>query len=371
MTNSRRLFLKKILAWGGSAVLFSFFHACSSIRNATASQKKNHLLTNAKHLNLRKLANKKIHHRGGRYTNPFSTAKHGNLWRVLSWKLFHKNRFKSYYHEERKTPVKIDWQEVRTHRGCSITFLKHACIMIKDLDQYLLIDPVFYDLFWFSDFSPITSGLKEMPLPDHILITHGHYDHLDIRTLKYFKRDNHVITPLGYDDVFEDLKMNRRTQLDWFESFRDGKREIVLLPCNHWTMRNPLVGPNDSLWGSFLIKGASGFNIFVAGDAAYFNRYKELGKEFSIDLAIFNLGAYEPRWFMATSHMNPAETVRAFLDLKARHLLVVHWGSFRLGDEPVHFPPIQIKQEMEKQGILDRLIHLDHGKTLLYDNLSV
>ena len=126
-----------------------------------------------------------------------------------------------------------------------------------------------------------------------------------------------------------------------------------------------------SKWGSFLIKGASGFNIFVAGDAAYFNRYKELGNEFSIDLAIFNLGAYEPRWFMATSHMNPEETVRAFLDLKARHLLVVHWGSFRLGDEPVHFPPLQIKREMEKEGILDRLIHLDHGKTLLYDNLNV
>jgi len=91
-----------------------------------------------------------------------------------------------------------------------------------------------------------------------------------------------------------------------------------------------------------------------------------LGRAFSIDLAIFNLGAYEPRWFMAGSHLNPAETVKAFMELNARYLLVVHWGSFRLGDEPVHFPPLDIKREMEKQGMMDRLIQLNHGQTLFY-----
>jgi L-ascorbate metabolism protein UlaG (beta-lactamase superfamily) len=176
-----------------------------------------------------------------------------------------------------------------------------------------------------------------------------------------------VISPLGYNKIFEDLAMTHRTQLDWFDAYRDGRREIALLPCNHWTYRNPLKGPNDSLWGSFLIKTASGMNIYVTGDTAYFDRFKELGKECSIDLAIFNLGAYEPRWFMAGSHINPEETAKAFTELNARHLLIVHWGSFRLGDEPIHFPPHDIKREMEKHGILDRLIHLDHGQTLFYD----
>jgi N-acyl-phosphatidylethanolamine-hydrolysing phospholipase D len=132
-------------------------------------------------------------------------------------------------------------------------------------------------------------------------------------------------------------------------------------------MRNPIIGPNRSLWGSFLIKTSGGFRIFVGGDAAYSEAFRELGKEFNIDLAIFNLGAYEPRWFMESSHMNPGDTVKAFKDLGAKNLLIVHWGTFRLGDEPVHFPPIQIRQELEKEGLLGRLVHLNHGQSLFYD----
>jgi L-ascorbate metabolism protein UlaG (beta-lactamase superfamily) len=235
--------------------------------------------------------------------------------------------------------------------------------MIKDLDRYLMVDPVLSGLMWFKDFSPISFDLDTMPRPDHILITHGHYDHLDKSSLKHFERDSHVISPLGYDGVFKDLEMNNRTRLDWFEVYREGKREIVFLPCNHWTMRNPFVGPNRSLWGSYLLKGASGSTIYISGDLAYFDRFQEIGKTFPIDLAIFNLGAYEPRWFMATSHLNPAETVQAFLELDAKRLMVVHWGTFRLGNEPVHFPPMDIEREMERRGVADRLVHLHHGET--------
>ena len=82
---------------------------------------------------------------------------------------------------------------------------------------------------------------------------------------------------------------------------------------------------------------------------SYFN----IGEQYNIDLAVFNLGAYEPRWFMAPSHINPRETVRAFKELRAEKILVVHWGTFRLGDEPVHFPPLQFHKELKKEGLLD------------------
>jgi len=95
--------------------------------------------------------------------------------------------------------------------------------------------------------------------------------------------------------------------------------------------------------------------------------FREIGKEFSIDLAIFNLSAYEPRWFMSAGHINPQETVRAFQELRAKHLLIVHWGTFRLGDEPVYFPPVQLKQELAKEDLSDRFLELDHGKTLSYE----
>jgi L-ascorbate metabolism protein UlaG (beta-lactamase superfamily) len=128
-------------------------------------------------------------------------------------------------------------------------------------------------------------------------------------------------------------------------------------------MRNPFIGPNRSLWGSYLIKTADGYTIYISGDTAYFDGFSELGEQYQIDLAVFNLGAYEPRWFMAPSHINPRETVDAFRQLKAKKLLVVHWGTFRLGDEPVHFPPMQIRKELKQEGLSDRLVDLTHGET--------
>jgi L-ascorbate metabolism protein UlaG (beta-lactamase superfamily) len=117
------------------------------------------------------------------------------------------------------------------------------------------------------------------------------------------------------------------------------------------------------LWGSYLIKTASGHTIYHSGDTAWFDGFDQIGQEFDIDLAIINLGAYEPRWFMAPSHMNPAETVKALKLLKAKKLIITHWGTFQLGDEPVHFPPLDLKAELEKEGLLERWVDIKHGET--------
>ena len=367
---NRRKFMGKLLLWSKAIAILGLSPSLRILKTANASEKEIQMYTQAHGLTLRDIASRKLHHGKGRFVNLFSKVPHGKFWKVISWKLFHENRFKAFYDKEPTVPVSIDWGPIKRHKGLSVTFLKHAGVMIKDQDRYLLIDPVFSDLFWFiKDFTPFEFDIKEMPKPDHVLITHGHYDHLHKPSLASLKKDTNVITPLGYDEIFDDLEMNKRTQLDWFDTYTQERLEITLLPCNHWTMRNPVTGPNRSLWGSFLIKTRSGKTIFIGGDAAYFDGFREIGKEFSIDLAILNLGAYEPRWFMKSSHMNPAEAVKAFQDLRAENLLIVHWGTFRLGDEPVHFPPIDIARELEKQGLSDRLVHLNHGQTLFYDHL--
>jgi len=360
----RRMFLKKLFDYGKKAALLHLFAGCAKSPATPAQNKGETGIYLFNDYALRELAQKKLHHGDSRFVNPFSTRKHGNMLRVLHWKLFSENSFDCYYDQEQVVPVSIDWEPIRDHGDLSVTFLKHASVIIKDQGQVVLLDPVFSEIFPFiKDFTPLNFDPRKMPSPDHVLITHGHYDHLDTGSLSLLPRNSHIISPLGYDDVFADLKMTNRTQLDWFDSFTDGVREIILLPCDHWTMRNPLIGPNRSLWGSYLFRTASGPNIFISGDTAYFDRFGEIGQEFSIDLAIINLGAYEPRWFMAGSHINPAETVQAFKELGADRLLIVHWGTFRLGDEPVHFPPIDLKREMERAGLLDRLVHLDHGET--------
>ncbi len=316
---------------------------------------------------LQELAQAKAHHGKTRFYNPFSDVERSNFLRVLRWKFLSPNEHSAHYKDERVQQVSIDWPSIRQGRNLSVTLIRHAGIMIKDQDSYLLIDPVFGKIFWFiEDFSPLAGDLREMPPIDLLLITHGHYDHVDIDSLSRLDRKTRVLLPLGYDDIFDELGMTDRRHLDWFDRYQGDGREIIFLPCNHWTMRNPLVGPNTGLWGSYLIRTRSGANIFIAGDTAYFDGFAEIGRLHDIDLAIFNLGAYEPRWFMAASHMNPEETYRAFRELGARHMLLAHWGTFRLGNEPVHFPPHDMAQVIAANGASGKLLTLGHGETLVY-----
>ncbi len=362
---NRRNFIRKLLEGFSTMAMLSMLPSpVLSAISARPDGEKLHYIP-LKGRSLKDLALQKIHHGGnGRYVNPVGIPRHGRLWQVMSWKLFHQNKFKRYFDGERVNPVSLDWEPIRRHSHVSVTFLKHASVIIKDNDRYIFVDPVFSEIFWFiKDFSPLNFEPQQLPKPNHVLITHGHYDHLDKASLRFLAQDTHFISPLGYNNVFKDLGITNRKQMDWYDTFQSAGQEITLLPCNHWTMRNPFIGPNQSLWGAYLIKTTDGFTIYISGDTAYFDGFRELGEEYKIDLAIFNVGAYEPRWFMATSHINPRETVQAFKELKAKKLLAVHWGTFRLGDEPVHFPPMQIRQELKSEGLLDRLVDLKHGET--------
>jgi L-ascorbate metabolism protein UlaG (beta-lactamase superfamily) len=314
---------------------------------------------------LREIALRKEHHGNGRFLNPMSFDRSGRLLKVLSWKLFHRNRFEDDLAQQPVVPLTIDWDPLYVSKGLSVTFLKHASLMLQDAGCRMLLDPVFASPFWFMrDFTPLTFEPSNIPAPDHVLITHGHYDHLDTDSLAQLPAGTHVICPPGYSAILDEVGLRNRTLLDWYDSFHDGDREITLLPCNHWTIRNPVAGPNLALWGSYLIRTASGPTIYLSGDTAYFDGFDQIGAEFNIDLAVFNVGAYEPRWFMAQSHINPQETVKAFQELNAKRLLAVHWGTFRLGDEPVHLPPQHMREEMAKAGLRDRLVEWKHGDTL-------
>ena len=365
----RRQFINRLFQALKASVLMNMLWISTSQAESGAKDENRNRFSR---MSLRQIANQKLHHGIKRYLSPFGSGVHGNFWRLMRWKLFDESRFKPFYLQEPTVPLKMDWTPIEKYKGLSITFLKHATLVIKDGDDYIYVDPVFFPIFRFiKDFTPLNFDIKELPKPKHILITHGHYDHLDKKSLAVFDKQSHLITPKGYDSIFKGLEMDRREPLDWFDALTQDGREITFLPCHHWTMRNPITGPNTNLWGSYLIRTKSGPVIYVSGDLAYFDRFKEIGEEFQIDLAIFNLGAYEPRWFMADSHINPVETVRAFQQLNAKYLMIVHWGTFRLGDEPVHFPPIDILRELQKAGLQDRYIRISHGQTLFFDSLKV
>ena len=364
---NRRLFMKRFLARSRMAFALGFFSIFPVLGRSNGAEIPKMPEDKPTKWTLREIAAGKIHHGKDTFINPFGSAGPRGPWKFLRWKLFSENRFRQFYDRERVTPVTINWEPILDKNGLSITFVKHACVMINDQGSHIYIDPIFDGLsFFYKDFTPLKTNPKEMPKADLILITHGHYDHLDRDALKTFETNTTVLTPLGYADIFEELGMSQHRQMDWFETFRQGKQEITFLPSKHWTMRNPLMGPNRSLWGSYLIKTASGPTLFISGDTAYFEGFKEIGEEFDIDVAILNVGAYEPRWFMRDSHMNPAEAVQAFQDLGAKYLIITHWGTFRLGDEPVWFPPVRIQEELDKQGLLKQYVPLKHGETFFY-----
>lgn len=318
-------------------------------------------------MSLEEIVKNKAHHGQDTFINPFSeTGYHRrNMMEIIKWKLLTGNRFEAEYANEKVVPVTIDWKAATAHSSVSITWINHASVLVRENNSALIVDPVLFGLFWpVRDFSPIAFPVREIPPVDAVLITHGHYDHLDIDSLKVFMNRSRYIVPLGHGDLLRRKGMTRVQELDWLDRTKEGSFDITFLPSNHWTMRNIFTGPNTALWGSYLIRTASGRTIYISGDTAYFDRFTEIGKMAKIDLAIFNLGAYEPRWFMKGSHINPEDTVKAFMELGADKLLVVHWGTFRLGDEPVYRPIEDIRREMAKAGLSDRLVELVHGQTM-------
>jgi len=359
----RRTFIKKLLLSAQTLLLMRFIHP-AELLSAFENMEDNPF--HYKPLNgrsLRDIALKKEHHGNSAFVSPIGPFRKRRFLQLLKWKLS-PSRFSPYLKDQPVNPIRINWSPIQAHQGVSVTFLRHAGILIKDVDRYFMVDPLYSGLSWFiEDFSPFSFNPKQIPQPDHVLITHGHYDHLDTFTLNILDKNTHVITPLGHDRVFQDLKMKNRTQLDWYEVYRTGDSSITFLPSNHWTMRNPFRGPNRSLWGGYMVETSAGYTIYVMGDSGYFDGFSEIGKDFDIDLVITNLGAYEPRWFMASSHMNPREAVQSFKELNAKKMMIVHWGTFRLGDEPVHFPPADLKRELEKEGLSDRLVEIEHGET--------
>lgn len=237
----------------------------------------------------------------------------------------------------------------RAGEGARLTWIGHASWLLQLDGVSLLVDPVFSDRLGpgVRRRVPPAIGPGELPHIDAQLVTHNHRDHLDLPSLRQVARP--VIAGLGLAPFFARHGL-ACSELDWWSEVRVGPVSVRFVPAQHWSRRG-LSDANETLWGGFVIQGSSA-RLYHSGDTAYFEGFSQIGERCGpIDAALLPIGAYDPEWFMSKQHLDPENAVRAFVELRARQLVAMHWGTFQLTDEPLDEPPRRLHAEWSRRGL--------------------
>ena len=238
------------------------------------------------------------------------------------------------------------------------TWIGHSTLLVQLDGVNLLTDP-----HWGARASPVSwlgprrlnaPGLRfeDLPLIDVVLISHDHYDHLDLQTVKRLA-DAHkpvFLVPLGMKRWFAENGITRVEELDWWQAHEHRGLRMVCVPAQHFGARS-LFDMNQRLWASWVVSGRSK-RLFVGGDSGYFDGFAEVGNRLGpFDLAAVPIGAYRPTYIMKPMHTTPEEAVQAFEDLRGKVLLGFHWGTFDMAEEPLDEPPRLMQEEAGRRKI--------------------
>lgn len=225
-------------------------------------------------------------------------------------------------------------EELRENKEAfSLTWIGHATFLIQMDGLNILTDPVWAKRMGVQ--KRLTEpGLAQEELPeiDIIVISHGHYDHLDFRSIRKLKGEPTFYVPEGLKSAFTRRGYKKVTEANWWDTFEAGGIKLSFVPAQHWTKRT-ITDTNTSHWGGWIFEDSSGRSVYFVGDTGYFRGFKEIGDEFKVDIVLMPIGAYEPEWFMKVSHINPEDAVKAFLELKGKKFVPMHYGAYRLADD--------------------------------------
>lgn len=296
------------------------------------------------------------HFDGRRFDNPWAPMPN-RFGDFLKWRLTAERGSwpESVATEPVLPPRRVDGSELR------VTYVGHATVLLQTAGVNILTDPIWSERaspFGFAGPRRVAApgvGFEDLPPIDLVLVSHNHYDHLDLPTLKRLHEafDPLVLTPLGNDVIIRSAVPDMRiATLDWKESYAFSSQvRLVLEPMQHWSARG-LFDRLEALWGAFVIE-APGGPIYFLADAGY---RRHLSEDFvaaygTPRLSLLPVGAYEPRWFMRYAHMNPAEAVQTFLDLGQGYAMGTQHEVFAMADEAYDAPRRDLEEALRAAGV--------------------
>jgi len=252
-----------------------------------------------------------------------------------------------------------------------LTFIGHASFFVQMGGQNVIIDPNFARwLFVLKRLRQPGVQLRDLPPIDLVLVTHAHFDHLhrpSLRAIVQQARSRRaappiIVVPHHVMDLVSDLGFGDVVELDWWNSYRHRELTVTHVPSRHWGAR--IIQDSHRGYGGYVLRDSK-HSLYHAGDTAYFSGFREIGRRLAPELALLPIGAYNPPSFRNV-HTNPADATRAFLDLNARWMVPMHYGTFKLSHEPMEEPLQLLEQEAKAAGIEDRVLVLQEGVTRFF-----
>jgi L-ascorbate metabolism protein UlaG (beta-lactamase superfamily) len=302
----------------------------------------------------------------GRFVNAHQPFK-ASFSKVLRWQLTRNPQKAEKVGESWKLRVRTDG-DFLNEKEKMLAWLGHATFLIRLEGVTLLTDPVFFRA------SPLVRRLCELPVPvsqlqgiDYVLLSHGHMDHCDEKSLRLLANGNpqmEVLTGLKMDSLIAPwLPGLRIQQAGWYQEYQLGQTgiRIFFLPARHWYKRT-WNDDNRRLWGSFVIQTPR-LTLYFSGDTGYDSHFQETARLFpQPDICLMGVGAYSPAFMMQENHMNPEEAVRGFNEMGGKTFIPMHYGTYDLSDEPLG-EPVRWLQKLEKEGKINgRMKLLDVGE---------
>ena len=243
----------------------------------------------------------------------------------------------------------------------SVTWVGHATMLVRLAGKNMLFDPIFSERASPVGFAgprrvvPLPIDIPQLPRIDVVMISHNHYDHLDVESIKRLaampQGSPRFLVPQGLKAWFVDLGITRVDEYDWWQNTREDTLKITFVPVQHWSKRR-LNDTNQTLWGGWVVEG-EGLRLIHTGDTGYSKDFQDIGARLGpFDMAFIPIGAYAPRWFMKIMHIDVPEAVQVRADLRARRAIGMHWGTFEsLADEPLDEPPQQLARMRAERGL--------------------